>query len=42
MPDKVLREKLRKGGLAVGGKAPPELVKQIAGSAAEAGMVSLG
>ena len=42
MPDKVLREKLRKSGLPVGGKAPKELLEQIAVGGAEAGMVSLG
>ena len=42
IPTKVLREKLQKGGVNVSPKAPPELVKQIAGSAVEAGMVSLG
>lgn len=42
IPTKVLRDKLRKGGVKISDKAPPELVKQIAGSATEAGMVSLG
>lgn len=42
MPTKVLREKLRKGGVKVSDKAPPELVEQIAVGGAEAGMVSLG
>lgn len=42
MPDKVLREKMRKRGVKVSDKAPPELVKQIAAGAQEAGMLSLG
>ncbi len=42
MPDRVLREKLRKGGVKVSDKAPKELVEQIAAGAQEAGMVSLG
>ena len=40
MPAKALREKLQKSGIPVGGKAPEELVRQIAGSAMEAGMLS--
>ena len=42
MPDKVLREKLRKKGVKVSDKAPPKLVEEIATSAQEAGMLSLG
>jgi hypothetical protein len=42
MPDHVLRQKLRKGGVKVSDKAPKKLVEDIATSAQEAGMVSLG
>jgi hypothetical protein len=42
MPSNVLRHKLRKGGVKVSDKAPPQLVEEIAVSAQQAGMVSLG
>ena len=42
MPDHVLRQKLRKGGVKISDKAPKKLVEDIATSAQEAGMVSLG
>ena len=42
IPTKVLREKLQKGGVNVSPKAPAKLVEDIATSATEAGMVSLG
>jgi hypothetical protein len=42
MPDNVLRHKLRKGGVKISDKAPKKLVEEIATSAQEAGMVSLG
>jgi hypothetical protein len=42
IPDNVLRHKLRKGGVKISDKAPKKLVEEIATSAQEAGMVSLG
>jgi len=42
MPEKVLRDKLQKGGVNVSPKAPKKLLEDIATSAQEAGMVSLG
>jgi hypothetical protein len=42
MPDNVLRHRLRKGGVKISDKAPKKLVEEIATSAQEAGMVSLG
>jgi hypothetical protein len=42
MPDQVLRHRLRKGGVKISDKAPKKLVEEIATSAQEAGMVSLG
>jgi hypothetical protein len=42
MPDRVLREKLQKGGVNVSPKAPRPLVEDIATNAGMAGMVSLG
>lgn len=42
IPDNVLRHKLRKGGVKISEKAPKKLVEEIATSAQEAGMVSLG
>jgi hypothetical protein len=42
MPDNVLRHRLRKGGVKISEKAPKKLVEEIATSAQEAGMVSLG
>jgi hypothetical protein len=42
IPDHVLRQRLRKGGVKISDKAPKKLVEDIATSAQEAGMVSLG
>ncbi len=42
MPDQKVRQALRKHGIKVSDKAPKQLVEEIAVSAQQAGMVSLG